>query len=63
MLTVKHLTVLWANSANNKLLIFSYFSWKIGIAISYAIVFLGDNLHEMPEPVFREQVGQGLLSL
>ena len=37
--------MLWANSANDKLMIFfSYFSQKIGFDLSCK---LGDNLHEM----------------
>ena len=42
-------TTLWANSADDKLMIFSLFFQKIGIDISCK---LGDNLHEMSKSIF-----------
>ena len=52
-------TTLWTNSADNKLTtFFSYFSQKTGFDISCKLspqlnfLHCGDNLHEMPHPVF-----------
>ena len=43
-------TTLWANSADNKLIIFYiFFSQKIGFDISLQT---GDNVHEMSKPIF-----------
>ena len=45
------LTTLWANSADDKLMIFFLFPQKTGFDISQ-IVSIGDNLYEMSKPVF-----------
>ena len=52
------LTVLWTNSAEYKLMMFSYFSQKAGFDI-HANCLLGrqgDNFHEMSNPVFQENI-------
>ena len=41
---------LWANSADDKLMVFFLFYQKIGFDISCK----GDNLHEMSNPIFWE---------
>ena len=43
-----NLTALWNNSADDKSVLFAYFSQKIGFDICMQIVPLGDILHEMP---------------
>ena len=45
-------TTLWANSADDKLLIFFLFSPENRIWHFMQIVSIGDNLHEMSKPVF-----------
>ena len=46
-------TTLWANSADDRLLIFLFFSQKTGFNILCKLS--GDNLHEMLKPVFWEK--------
>ena len=51
-LWVTYLTMLSANSADNKLTIFSYFFLENRIWYSMQIVSYRDNLHEMSNPIF-----------
>ena len=50
-------TTLWAKSADDKLMSFSYFPQKTRFDISckLQIVSTGDNLHEMSKHVFWEK--------
>ena len=47
------LTMLWANLADNILMIYCFFPQKIGFDISGKC--LGDNLHEMSYSIFWEK--------
>ena len=47
-------TTLWANSAENKLMIFSYFSLKAGFDNSCKLSAMEKIFHEMSNPVFLE---------
>ena len=46
---------LWANSADDKLVVFFLFFWENMLWHFMQIVSLGDNLHEMPKPIFSEK--------
>ena len=48
-------TTLWTNSAIDKLLYFSYLPENM-IWHSMQIVSIGDNLHEMSNPIYREKL-------
>ena len=48
-------TNLWANSADNKLVVFFLFSSETRILRFMQIVTIGDNLHEMLNPPFWEK--------
>ena len=50
------ITAHWANSADNKLMIFYLFFPENRIWYCMHIVSTGDNLHEMPNPDFWEKL-------
>ena len=54
-LNILTFTTLWAFSADNKLMIFFLFFPENRIRHFMQIVSLGDNLHEMSNPVFWEK--------
>ena len=48
-------TTLWANSADIKLMIFILFFLENRILHFMQIVLIGDNMHELSNPVFEEK--------
>ena len=52
---LSNFTILGANSADNTLTFFLFFSKKIGFGISCKLSPNGDNLHEMSKPIFSER--------
>ena len=56
-------TTLLANSADDKLIIFFLFFLRKWLRHFMQIVPLGDNLHEMPKPIFWEKIKMALAEI